>query len=418
MDPSTTPATTTREPAARSAPTRRWWLGAAFWLAVPLLVGLNGWLFWQGRPPASLRRIDVLISGDRLDEAESALRHLLSQSPRNGDARTRLARIFGRRKDYLELARQLELVPVWWPTRGEALFMIGQAYKQLNLARRAEAAWIECTAVDPLHPVHSLYYSHAARELVALYLIEGRLADARETIRRAYLASDPSERPGILIMRMAMELNRISHEEALETLRRYVAADPDDWEARRGLALEELAARQEETAERLLEECLRARPDDPAVWRSWLELHYQRGDRETIKAALPKLPKSADGDAEIWKFRGLAREWEDDLDGAIDAFTKAVELNPAEAEYLYKLGIAEQRAGRLDTAGEHLRKAQELRAAFPKMHDAYFDLLEQLETSRPGSPEYNASAEKLAGFCDLYGWVDEAASWRATKSGG
>lgn len=417
MDPSTTPATTTRAPAA-PRPTRYRWLGAAFWLSVPLLAGLNAWLFWQARPPASLRRIDVLISGNRLDEAEAALRHLLSQSPRNGDARTRLARIFGRRKNYLELARQLELVPVWWPSRGEALFMIGQAYKQLNLASRAEAAWLECTVVDPLHPVQSLYYSHAARELVALYLIEGRLADARATMRRAYLASDPSERPGILIMRMAMEVNRISHEESLETLRRYVAADPDDWEARRGLALEELAARQEETATRLLEECLRARPNDPAVLRSWLELHYQRGDRETIKAALRELPASAGLDAEIWKFRGLASEWDGDQEGAITAFTKAVELDRAEAEYLYKLGIAEQRAGHLEASREHLRKSKDLRDAFPKMHDAYFDLLDLLKTSRPGSPEYDKAAEKLAGFCDLYGWVHEAAAWRATKSSG
>ena len=407
-------------PSVRPGPPsrRRGLVRAAYRALVLLLIGLNAWWFWRDRPPVELRTVDAWIVQGKVQEAEQALRDRLRRSPRDGEARTKLSQILGKRGDYLGLARQLHEVPAWWPTKGQALFMEGQAYKRLNRARDAEPAWLRCTADDPLHPVSSLYYSHAARELVALYLMEDRLDEARDTLRRAYVVADPSERPGILIMRMAMELNRISHEESLGTLRQYVAADPADWEARRGLALEELAARQEATASRLILECQKARPADVAVCRTALEISYQKGDREAIKAALARLPAGADADAEIWKFRGLGCEWNNDMPGAAEAYRRAAALNPAEGEYLYKLGVAEQRAGQTGQAEQHIRRSQELRTAFPKFHDAYFDFLDILKKSHPGNPDYNAAVERLAGFCDLFGWKPEAQAWRQIIAAG
>ena len=155
-----------------------------------------------------------------------------------------------------------------------------------------------------------------------------------------------------------------------------------------------------------------ARPDDVAVRRTALEILYQKGDREAIKAAVAHLPAGADDDAELWKFRGLACEWRGDMPGEAEAFRRAVSLDPAEGEYLYKLGVAEQRAGQPEQAAQHLRRSQELRQAFPKFHDAYFDFLDILQKSHPGNSDYNAAVERLAGFCDLYGWKPEAQASR------
>jgi len=134
------------------------------------------------------------------------------------------------------------------------------------------------------------FFHGAARELIGLYILEGRLDEARRTVWRAYEASDRADRPGILVMRMRAELERIAHEEAVAKLRRYVGTTPDDWEARRALALEEQWAGDQAAANRHMAACLKARPADPVVWRTWLEILDQRGDHDGIQAALADSP--------------------------------------------------------------------------------------------------------------------------------
>jgi tetratricopeptide (TPR) repeat protein len=347
-----------------------------------------------------------------LDDAERALRDLLCRSPDDGDARMKLARILGTREDYLKCARQLHEVPPWWPTKAEARLLEGEAYRRVDRARDAEAAWEACIAGDPLHPVPQRHFHAAARELIALYILERRLDEARRTIWRAYDAATRTDRPAILVMRMRAELERVAHEEAVAKLRRFVAADPSDWEARRPLALEEQWAGQEAAADGAITACLAARPADPAVWRTRLEILHQRGDRDAIKTALRRLPPSADGDPEVWKFRGRAREWDGDLASAAEAYVRAIQLNAYEPEYLYKLATVERRLGRLGLATEHSRQSQELRQAYVRLHDAYFDYLETSRKSRPDDSDSRAAVERLAALCGRLGWEREADAWR------
>jgi Flp pilus assembly protein TadD len=400
----------------RSAPARA--LRASYWLLALGLVVLNGWWFWLDRPPEDLKPVDSWIARGQLDEAEGLLRARLERSPDQGEARMKLARLLAKREDYLGCARQLHLVPNWSSQKDEALFLEGQSYKTLDRARDSEAAFKACTVADPLHPISRRYFDPAARELVGLYVLEGRIDEARQTLWRVYDIAAPVDHSAILVMRIRAELERIDHDEALKKLRRYAEVTPDDWDARRALALEEQGKSYETEADHEIKAALKGAPDSVAVRSAWLEILHQRGDRETITESLKSLPPDADSNAEMWKFRGLAAEWAGDFAGAVEAFTRATEIRPHEPELFYKLGIVEQRLGRGAQAREHIQKSKDLRLAFSKMHDAYYEFLKINSQSKPGDPEYQAVVDRMVAACDQLGFTREAEAWRIVPFGG
>ena len=376
------------------------------------LIGLNAWWRWADRPPVDLRAIDRWIAAGRPADAERGLREQIARSRFDGEAMRTLARLVAKRGDYLGCARILRDVPDWWPAKAEALFIEAQSFKQVDRFRDAETAWKACVAGDPLHPIPPRYFQGAARELIGTYILEGRIDEARRLLMRAYELAAPSERVDVLIMRMRAELERVAHEEAVSKLRSFVEADPDDWQARRALALEEQSTENPTAADVQINACLDARPTDPDVWRTHLQILHRRGDRDAIKAAVKRLPPSADDDAEIWKFRGLAREWNEELESAAAAFRRASELNPREGEYCYKLGIVEQRLGRSALATEHLKQSRILRKADSDLNDAYHRFVDLTQHSHPGDPSYDAEVKLLASLCEQLGWNREADAWR------
>ena len=401
------------------SPVRRTILGRlarpGFWLVVLGLVGGTGWLVWEDRPTASLRTIQEWASHGGTVAAERELRRRLRQSPHDGAARMQLARLFAARDDYLSCARELHQVPAWWPARADALFLEGQAWKYVNRARDAEAASEALIADDPLHPVAPRYFSGAARELIARYVLENRLDDARRVLWRAYDAAAPQERRDVLLMRARAELERVAHEEAVVALRLNAAADPTDWSSRRALAVEEQVASRPDEADRQIEAVLKALPDDPRAWRARLEIAHLRGDRDAVQAALARLPKSAEADPDVCKFRGLAHTWKGDFRAAADSFRKAVALNPREAEYPYQLGMAEQRLGLRDQAATDLLQSRRLRDDYQKMHEAYIHYQSVARPDvDPAAPAVRAAVERLADLSERLGWTREAEAWRKT----
>ena len=385
------------------------WGGRALILA---LIALNAWWAWGDWAPAEMKAIDASIARGKLDEAERDLWRRLRWSRNDGDARMKLARLLAKRGDNLGSAQQLHQIPIWWPARSEASFLEAQLLKLINRARDAEAAWKACIADDPLHPTPPQMFHGSARELIALYILEGRLDEARRTIWRAYDEATPIERPGVLTMRLRAELERIDHQEAVAKLRSYVEADPDDWDARRALALEEHATADEAAADKDIEACLRARPLDPLSWRARLEILHERGDVDAARAVIDRLPATADGDAKIWMYRGIARQLDGDRQGAVEAFTRSSQLAPYDAEILYKLGMAEKAVGQARQSQEHIGQSRQLHQAYQKMREGYNEFGEHLRTGRRDEAAYRATVERVATACQQLGWQREADEFR------
>ncbi len=378
-----------------------------------VLVVVNAWWLWGDWSPPGMKAIDASITRGRLDEAERALERRLRWSSSDGDARMKLARLLVKRGEHLAGARQLHQVPFWWPAKGEASFLEGETFKLADRARDAEASWKVCIADDPLHPVPSQMFHGAAKNLVTLYLLEGRLDEARKVLWRAYDEATPDERPGVLSTRVRLELERIDHDEALGRLREYVAADPEDHEARRALALEEHATGDEASADRDLEACLRNRPDDPLAWRARLEILNDRGDVEASHQVIARLPSTTEGDAWIWMYRGLDRQRDGDNPGALEAFRRSVKLAPNNPEILYKLGMAEQALELVESGREHVARSRQLHLAYETLRQGNQEFLEQVRRIPRDEAGYRSVIEKLAMTCRVLGLTREADAWLA-----
>ena len=237
-----------KQPGAPSRPrrkSRRLWIWVR-WIALLGLIGINAWWFWrESRPLPDVKSIELLISQQRDADAEQALRRRLAYSPHDGDAHALLAKIFGQRGDMLACARELGQIPFWWPSKGKFLLMEATAFKQVDRMRDAESAWQAVVKNDPMHPIDRKYVTAAVMDLLELFAVESRWSDAARLIWSEYdRIDDPHDREALLVMRMRTELERITPAVAAAKLRKFLAADPEDWAARRALAKVEAIAEQ------------------------------------------------------------------------------------------------------------------------------------------------------------------------------
>ena len=241
---------------------------AAFWGLVVVLLGLNldrARNFW---PPVAPDAITRSIERNQLDAAASALRDRLRRNPFEGDSRLTLGQLAIRRGDMAEAADALRLVPAWWPSKPDALFLEGQTALAAGRAVEAEAAWRACLVDDPLHPTAPRTFSAAANELINLLSLEGRQAEAVATLRAIHDGSALADRPAVLrtINDLRAKGTRFPTDPAaLARLEGFATTDPGDITARLALAGAARSAGQWADARRWVDAALAIRPDDPAA---------------------------------------------------------------------------------------------------------------------------------------------------------
>jgi tetratricopeptide (TPR) repeat protein len=387
-----------------------WKLTGVFLIAG--LSAFNAWSYWRdSRPLPDLDTISSWMVRERYADAESALREILRKSPHGAEARMMLARALAGRGDVLNCARQLHEVPFWSPLKAEALYREGQAYLQIDRAKNAEAAWLAAIEDDPLHPVKPDLFHDICQGLLNLYAIEDRWEDAYPVMWTAYDHVAPVDRPVLLTMRMRPELERVSPKESIAILGRYVAADADDWEARRSLARAEQALSRPAEAARHFQACLAGGRDDVRAWRDYLAMLLEEGELDAFLSVLNKPPKSADSDAETWMFRGVAREKVEDWQAAAEHFRKAIEINPVVPKYYYRLAMAEERLGLHDQAMAHRKRNKEMNDARGQLSAAYADYFTALKANDSHAPDLAAACKRLAVICDTMGWSRAAQAW-------
>jgi tetratricopeptide (TPR) repeat protein len=323
-----------------------------------------------------------------------------------------LARALAQRGDTLGCARTLHRVPAWYTDKGKMLFLEGQAFKTVDRRADAEGAWKALTALDPLHPMPGEYVWKAVLELMELYANEERWDEAHALLWKVYDHSEPSEHRKLLIMRMRTELERVMPSRAATALRRFVAAEPGDWEARRALAHAEYASDHKPEATRLITQCVDERPDDPRGWREYLTMLHEQGDDAGLRAALARVPAAAADDPEVMKYRAALLEKQGDWAGAAELARRMVEKKPFIAEYLYKLATAEERLGLRDDARAHRERSRTVRVARAELAQAFQSYL---DASRdPDHPDPRAlvgAVTRLSQLCEALGWTREAKAW-------
>ena len=288
------------------------------WGLIAGLVGFNAWWYWRDtRPLPDTRTIDAWIEPRGLRAGRIGLEGTAppraARRPCADDARPGAGR--SRRPAGLRPRTGAGSVLVAPAGRGPAPRGPGVICRP-TAARDAESAFLAILDDDPLHPPDPGVYHDAGQELLKIYAIEDRWEDAYAVIWKAYDHAAPPDRPLMLTMRIRCELERVAPTETLKVLRRYVAADPADFEARRAMARAELAVGQRSEALRDMEACLSGRPDDPRAWRDYLTMLQSLGEQDAFNAAMDRLPRSAESEPEIWMFRGQIKERNGDWPGA------------------------------------------------------------------------------------------------------
>jgi tetratricopeptide (TPR) repeat protein len=407
--PATGAVTSLARAGQRATRKRRGWSRAVLAAMVIATLGFNGWWYWrETRPVVDLKTIATWLRTERTADAEMALRELLRRSPNNDEARIMLARAVGARGDHLGCARLLHEIPVWSTLKHEARFHEGNTFLMIDRARDAELAWRDIVFFNPLHPAPPKLFHDAGALLLELYAIEDRWDDAFVVIWKAFDEAAPSDRPTLLSWRIRSELERMAYSESIKTLRRYVAADPLDWDGLHALAKAEVGVGLQEDAERHYTACLKGQPENPSVWRDYLTMLYERGDEAKWLAALSRVPKAVEVEPEIWKFRGIVKEKAGDLAGAADDYRKAIERNPNIVEYHYRLAMSEERLGKHDQAVEHRKTTQRIREARADLRVAFADFIQAEESD---IAKQNSAIERLVTICRTLGYTRAADEW-------
>ncbi|MGE3820089.1 MAG: tetratricopeptide repeat protein [Isosphaeraceae bacterium] len=410
MTTATGPNETLAATGRRSAMARAWSLARRlYWPLVLTLIALNAWWAYDARPLPDRRTLAGLVNAGKTEEAESALRAWVRRSPHDAEIRVTLARLLAGREDYRGCAEQLRAVPFWSPRKPEALYREAQTWLRIDRARDAEAALRAYTRDDPNHPVEKPHLLDAQIELINLLTLENRWEQAREVIWRAHDQVNPQSREEFLVMSLRTILERSSPRASVETLRRYLAADPEDDAARLALAvaLDELGRRSE--ADGLLAECLRRRPSDRDVWVARLEILHGRGDLDALGAALHEAPSTLNEDLAGYRAQFLTHQGR--LEEAATAYTLAIPRRPGDADLLYRYALVAHRLGRVEEERAATQKHKVWRLAREALPDV---LGEYGREGRIGSATPARRVEllgRLAELCRDLGMERDAREW-------
>lgn len=381
-------------------------VGSLAVLAVAGLIAAAAW-WYRGRPAAqpTLAEIERLIVADRFADAERQAQVLLVRDASEPSVLFALARARAAQANWIGMAKALRQVPAWSIRKAEALYREGKALRLADQGRAAEAAFRECIRVDP----NGAPALESRMELINLYAMEDRRDDFLPVVWDAYERQSPGNRVLVLTMRMRYEFEQAKPENNIESIRRLVAADPHDVHARAGLASARDRAGDHATARQLYASALADAPADPNLRERYLDLLYRTGDFETLQAVLDDRPPSSEERAKTAKFLGVTAEKRGDLAAAAQAYAKAAQANPSEAEYHYKLAQVLHRQGKTAEAtaesAQHARQNQ-AKIALRKAWNEYSDALE-------ATPP-RVTLDHMLGMaraCEAYGWQREGEAW-------
>jgi tetratricopeptide (TPR) repeat protein len=248
--------------------------------------------------------VDELHHKSRLAEAKAAI------AARSADrARTLLADASAR-----------------WPADGEMAFLLGACEQSLGREGAADATWARVPAASPFAAPAAMFRARLvlqndrfadaeplllaalggtgplateAREtLVNLYKLEGRFEEARDLV----LDSSPSYHDPAGLLREVERLgsnNPAAIEATRVGLEKAAKSAPDDDRISLGWANLAIRTGRLDEAKARLDECIRRRPDDPAVWRARLDWALAKEDAAEVERSVRKLPPDRLGPAEV-----------------------------------------------------------------------------------------------------------------------
>ena len=400
-------------PTGPSLGPRRHWTAAAVGVLVVLLAGVLGWAgFVRLRVPRSLGEISQLLQRQEWVAAENSLRLYLRGHPDDPAALMLLGQCLGGRGALVQAAGVLETVPAGAAERRNALFGAGLAWKDANHRRDAERVWLECLELPRGELEPPDIERQCLLQLCEMYALERRRVELWSMTQRVYDMAEPRQKHQALVMRVRYPLEMVQPPLALGTLQPALDIDPTDLKTRRAIGLYHLEAGQMREARAQLYRYTQEAPDDPLIWEAWCACLHKDQDKFGLERAVAGLPASADALAQCWKFRAIVAQEKSDLEQAVAALERSVQIDPSDPELHHRLGQLLVRMGDSPRAQQHLTRNRELQEA----RDALRDAMEEYRTSWTRDParrpelayQFGLAHEKLGEVEDSKAWYRAA----------
>jgi Tfp pilus assembly protein PilF len=304
---------------------------------------------------------------ERFRESAVMAERLVEQNPRDSQALYELARARWGLGDFAGCADVAKRIPIWSGRRSAAALLAGLAMRKLHEGRRAEAEFLEAIARDP----EGIAAMQARMELVALYAMEERRGPFEQMVWQIYDRLDESRKLVAISMHLRLQFEQVLPETNAEALRRIVERDPSDANAIAGLASALANGNDLETARTTFERAVALAPDDAELRERYGELLNQVGDIEALSALLASVSPETINRAATWRLVGVVAQTKRDLQGASDAFERAIERDPLDIESRHRLSQVLYQLGRRDDAARQAETRDRLRAGRDAMRSAW-----------------------------------------------
>lgn len=201
-------------------------------------------------------------------------------------------------------------------------------------------------------------------------LQEGKYAEARGKYEQALTNLEPEYHPLVLQGIASTYLGEENTEQALATLEQALALDPGNPDVLRAQARAYYQAGSVDRSIGSLQAIVAGNPDDVATMQLLIDLLVREGREEEAATYMAKLPEGQHLAPDTVLNTGIALYNNNDLDGALAQFDRAVEENPDLPDAYYYRGLVNLGKGNNEQAAADLTKFLELAPDHAKASEA------------------------------------------------
>lgn len=315
-------------------------IGLCLGLAAVLAFAARGWL--RPDPDRLIARVHADYTAGRFQAARDSLAELgrlRAPTPADRMLRAQVARALGD-DPLLELA----LIPEGDPRSPTAHLLAGRVEVSRNRLRAAEVHFLATLAGEPKA-------TQARRELAYIYALQHRMHALDEQFRAL---SGEGQLDARYLLIWGRVRNGIWNPEAdMDTLRKVVAADPDDRFSRLALAEGLIRFNQPDEAERMLAPLPSS---DPEARVQRFAIATARGDQQAAESLLSESPES--DNPGLLHLRGTLALSRHDLPAAVRYLRDASAADPEDRATQFGLGTALKLSGQEAEAEPYLDAAR------------------------------------------------------------
>ena len=376
---------------------------------VSVVAGLSVvWLVWGRRGPApSLDRLRMASGANDWSVVRSEGRGYLRQHSDDVEAIVLVARAEAAEKKFDRALELLSQVPASSTWSAEARLREGEVLRLSFRGVAAERSFRQAME-QAAATVTPQRVSDAARlGLIQLCATEARNDEARQLIWELYRTSP--QPVAVLELLGRLDVEGADPHESIAELEKFLARDPDDFEARRALAQHYLVLGRSREARSLAEQCVRSNRQSLPAWQNLFSCLTDIGDHAALDESIERPPEPARETAWYWFFRGIAAEHRGQLEAAEDAFRSALLRDPFDQRTHYRLARVLIECGKDSSESEkHIGRSEQLNIARGRLREFYRQVI--LSNQRATGPTSELCFQMGTAY-EALGILEGAEAW-------